>query len=62
MSRTLRVMFLKVLKAARVVPEVLVSHVGCKDVESNKKLAVPKKMLIRTSILEGVACHLKLDV
>lgn len=55
-------MFLKVLKAARVVPEVLVSHVGCKDVESNKKLAVPKKMLIRTSILEGVACHLKLDV
>lgn len=61
MSRTLKVTFLKVLKAARVMSEVLVSHAGCKDVKSNK-LAVPKKMLICISILEGLACHLKLDV
>lgn len=62
MSRTLKVTFTKVLKAARGMPEVLLSHVVCKDMQSNNKLAVQTKILICTSILEGVACHLKLDV
>lgn len=41
-SRRLKVTFKKVSKVARVVPEVLVSHTLCKDVQSNNTLAVSK--------------------
>lgn len=58
--KTLKVTFLKVSKVARVLPEVLVSHVVQEDVQSNYTLVVPKKRLICISVLEGVACYLKL--
>lgn len=61
-SRRLKATFKKVFKVARVVPEVLVSHAVCKDVQSNNTLVVSKKVLIHTSALVGVAYHLKLDV
>lgn len=61
-SKILKVTFLKVSKVARVLPEVLVSHVVHKDVQSNYTLTVPKTMLIRISILEGIACYIKLGV